>query len=268
MPGADNILYMAQITASGQVKNAQVIYGSSTIRTQVYGTGKLKMVRAWYDKTVAADAPNLTVEYINSNWIRSNVMTAMDWKSPIAHARNTKNTVVDDTTLIPNSAFSVTVADHAGTITGTVTVFVLFDVDYSAVNGIDPELVANGTKVNFIASTGTAITTTANTFARIGSFDTFDPGVTYVVSELTTTAGSSTIGMAFIAFEGLANQLGLNRLIPLISSDAASIVPTNQGTVAITKQSYTLGIIGATALTSVQLPIYIEAIATKNSIGA
>lgn len=259
----DNVLYGATITANGTA-NLQLIYGSATVRSSAYGKAKLKKVQAWAHSSVGTDTPKVTVSYKNNTWTRGNKILAGDFMSPTGHAINTLCSVMDDAQLTPNSAFTVSAKELGGTITGTCTVYCLFTIDYDGVPGFNIEDYAGGCKICFDAEQASSFSTTANVAYRIGSYDLLDPGVQYLLNEVYT---STAVGMCFMILEGLAGQQGLSRLVPLLNSGTV-ISPSLQGSVKITKQSFTLGIIGDTALSSVTVPITLEMMASKNSIVA
>lgn len=259
----DDMLYRATITQGGSVVLDQ-IKGPSTIRAG-YGNAKLVSVRALWHSTNDTDAPEIKVEYKNTNWTRSNKMYAAKFGSETAQARNTYNYVNGHGfALLQNSAFVVSASAVGGTIAGTCTVDVIITVDYSAVESINPDNYA-GCPVTFSMTQAAGVTGNKNQQIRLGSYDILDPGIVYALNEVSTT--NANLGMAYVVLEGIQTQRGLSRIFP-IPYGKTGIVPTILGSVTITKQSFDLSVISDIDITSQVIPIDFEMLASANSIGA
>lgn len=259
----DDMLYRATITQGGSVVLNQ-IKGPSTIRAG-YGNAKLVSVRALWHSTNDSDAPEIKVEYKNTNWTRSNKMYAAKFGSETAQARNTYNFVNGHGfSLLQNSSFVVSASVIGGSISGTCTVDVIITVDYSAVESINPDNYA-GCPVTFSMTQAAGVTGNKNQQIRLGSYDILDPGIVYALNEVSTT--NANLGMAYVVLEGIQTQRGLSRIFP-IPYGKTGIVPTILGSVTITKQSFDLSVISDIDITSQVIPIDFEMLASANSIGA
>lgn len=256
----DDMLYRGIITSNGSIVLDQ-IKGPSTIRAG-YGSPKLICVRALWHSTDDTDAPEIKVEYKNSNWTRSNKLWAGKFGSETAQARNTYNYVnCHNFGLLQNSSFIVS-ATAVGSVTGTCTVDVIVTVDYSAVESINPDNYA-GCPVTFSVSQSAGVSGEAGQQVRLGSYDVLDPGITYALNECST---SVDLGMAYLVLEGIQTQRGLSRIFPL-PVGKTGIVPTILGSVTIVKQSFELSVISDQAITSQTIPLDLEMLASSNSIG-
>lgn len=259
----DDMLYRATITQGGSVVLDQ-IKGPSTIRAG-YGNAKLISVRALWHSTNDTDAPEIKVEYKNTNWTRSNKMYAAKFGSETAQARNTYNYVNGHGfALLQNSSFVVSATNVGGTIAGTCTVDVIVTVDYSAVESINPDNYA-GCPVTFSMTQAAGVTGNKGQQIRLGSYDILDPGIVYALNEVSTT--NANLGMAYVVLEGIQTQRGLSRIFP-IPYGKTGIVPTILGSVTITKQSFDLSVISDIDIASQVIPIDFEMLASANSIGA
>lgn len=259
----DDMLYRATITQGGSVVLNQ-IKGPSTIRAG-YGNAKLVSVRALWHSTNDTDAPEIKVEYKNTNWTRSNKMYAAKFGSETAQARNSYNFVNGHGfALLQNSSFVVSASAIGGTIAGTCTVDVIITVDYSAVESINPDNYA-GCPVTFSMTQAAGVSGNKGQQIRLGSYDILDPGIVYALNEVSTT--NANLGMAYVVLEGIQTQRGLSRIFP-IPYGKTGIVPTILGSVTITKQSFDLSVISDIDITSQVIPIDFEMLASANSIGA
>lgn len=256
----DDMLYRGVITTGGSIV-LQQIKGPSTIRAG-YGNARMVGIRALWRSTSSADAPEIKIEYKNTNWTRSNKLWAGKFGSETAQARNTYNYVnCHGFGLLQNSSFVVS-ATTASTIAGTCTVDVIITVDYDTVPSINPDNYA-GCPVTFSMTQTAGVTGNAGQQVRLGSYDPLDPGITYAINEVST---SEDIGMAYLVVEGIQTQRGLARLFPL-PVGKTGIVPTVLGSVQIVKQSFDLSVISDAAISNKIIPIDIEMLASSNSIG-
>lgn len=257
----DDMLYRGVITSNGTITLNQ-IKGPSTIRAG-YGKPTLVAVKAFWHSTNASDDPQIQIEYKNTNWTRSNRLFAAKFGAETAQARNTYGYVYGHAfQLLQNSSFVVS-ATALGTISGTCTVDVIITVDYDAVPASNPDNYA-GCPVTFPITQAAGVSGDAGTQIRLGSYDILDPGITYMLNEVSTT--NQNLGMAYLVLEGIQTQRGLSRLFPL-PAGKTGIVNTVLGSVQITKQSFELAVISDVDLTSQIIPIYIEMLASSNSIG-
>lgn len=256
----DDMLYRGVITTGGTVVLSE-IKGPSTIRTG-YGNARLIGVRAIFNSTNAADDPDILIEYKNANWTRSNKLWAGKFGSETAQARNTYNYCNGHGfQLLQNSSFIVS-ATTASTIAGTCTVDVIITVDYDAVPSINPDQYA-GCPITFDVNQSAGVTGSAGSQIRLGSYDILDPGITYALNEVSTSAD---IGMGYMVLEGIQTQRGLSRIFPLPKAKTG-IVPTVLGSVQIVKQSFEISIISDKDLSNIMVPIKMEMLASSNSIG-
>ena len=260
----DDMLFRGTATATGAINFSQ-IKGPSTIRAG-YGKARLKSVRAFWNATDPDTDVDVLIDYKNTNWTRSNKLHAAHWGTLTAQARNTYG-VVDchSFEVLMNSAFIIS-GNVSGTIdTGdTVTVDVIVTVDYDAVPSINPDQYA-GCPITFGVTQAAAVSGAAGTQIRLGSYDVLDPGIVYALNEVSTT--NTALGMAYLVFEGIQTQRGLSRILPL-PAGPDGIVPTILGSVEFTKQSFELSVISDTTISGQTIPIYMEMLASANSIGA
>lgn len=257
----DDMLYRATITSNGTVTLNQ-IKGPSTIRAG-YGNPTLVSVRAFWHSTNDADDPQIQIEYKNTNWTRSNRLFAAKFGAETAQARNTYGYVYGHGFgLLQNSSF-VVAATAIGTIAGTCTVDVIITVDYDAVPSSNPDNY-KGCPITFPVTQSAGVSGSAGTQIRLGSYDILDPGITYMLNEVSST--NSNLGMCYLVLEGIQTQRGLSRLFPL-PAGKTGIVNTVLGSVQIVKQSFELSIISDVAITTQVVPLYLEFLASSNSIG-
>lgn len=257
----DDMLYRATITSGGSAVLTQ-IKGPSTIRAG-YGNPTLVSVKAFWHSTNHEDDPEIQIEYKNTNWTRSNRMFAAKFGSETAQARNSYSYVSGHAFgLLQNSSFVVS-ATAAGAIAGTCTVDVIITVDYDAVPSSDPSQY-KGCPITFPLTQQTPVSGAAGAQVRLGSYDPLDPGITYMLNEVSTS--NANLGMAYLVLEGIQTQRGLSRLFPLPYAKTA-IINTVLGSVLITKQSFELSVISDTAIENQTIPLYLEMLASSNSIG-
>lgn len=256
----DSMLYRATITYGATVTLNQIV-GPSTIR-QGYGKAKLVSAQAFYHSTNSADVANIQISFKNNTWVRSTEVVAGDFNNTVSHAKNTKNYVnMHGYDLTENSTFIVTATSlDANAYSGTVTVDLLLTIDYSAIKGINPDEYA-GCPVTFTCTQAASFSASANVLTRLGSYDVLDPGVVYCINEVYST---NVQGMMYVVIGGLQPQAGLTRVIAC--PDVVGIIPSANGSVAFTKQSFDVSILSDVAISSQIVPIKLELLASTNSL--
>ena len=261
MAGRDNVLFGAPIAngaTAGTVIPLSLIYGIENVR-QGYGTPRLKSVKCFFSGYLT-DSNSITngikVEIKNSNWIdsagaiaqRFNMVTALN-KDSLAFMRGRDKVLQPNTSWIINAELPVT-AQAAGYI------WALFEIEYSDVAGIDTEK-TSGSPVMKTCKNAT-VAGSANAPVSIGTFDNLLQGVTYVLSEV--SSNSLNFDGAFLIVEGFSNQKGLMRILPIKATGLAEQI---EGSVYLTKQTYSLSVISATAING-PVSVNLEMIASQN----
>ena len=257
----DTMLYRATITYGATVTLNQII-GPSTIR-QGYGKARLVSAQAFHHSTDADDAnAKIIVEFKNNTWVRSTKLVAGEFNNTVSHARNTKNYMyMHGYQLQENSTFIVTATSLDGSAyDGTVTVDLLLTVDYDAIPSVNPDNYA-GCPITMECTQAAAFSASANVLTRLGSYDILDPGVVYCINEVYST---NVRGMMYVIIGGLQPQGGLVRVLPC--PDVVGICPSILGSVSFTKQSFDVSIISDVAISSQIVPVYLELLASTNSL--
>ena len=265
--GRDNVLYHARMTANvsaGTVVPLAFMKGIENVR-QGYGTAKLKNVRAWYavadTDTNALNAIPVSIK--NSNWVDSAGLSAQKFKGDTALSKGTLAFMRGrDKELLPNTTWTISATMPAWTYNAStapyIDIFVLIEIEYSAVPGINTENTA-GSPVMKQASNASD-TGSANVPVAIGTFDNLLQGITYILSEVSEPIGA--IGTAqFLIVEGFSAQAGLIRIIPIKADGMADQI---EGSVYLTKQTYNLSIISNVALSGTAVTVNMEMIASAN----
>ena len=161
----------------------------------------------------------------NSNWvdeITNLVMTA----AAVSLAENSSNIQKGhDARLTPNSGWNVYFAvDETVTTTAATDVYALIDVDYPSVQAVQNPREANGEPVSMIRKDSITI----NAFGSIGSagwntynVDILKAGYKYLLVEMGGYVPTSAV--TFISLSGAAGQNGLERIIPAITWNLATL---------------------------------------------
>lgn len=258
----DTMLYRTTIAYNSTAILSQIV-GPSTVR-QGYGKARLVSIQAFWHSTSASDtSAKISIDLKNNTWVRSQKLWAGEFNAATSHARNTTNYMYEHGYEVPqNSTFIVQATSlDANAYAGTITVDVLLTIDYDAIASINPDNY-EGCPVTFECTQTTAISGSAGVQIRLGSYDVLDPGVVYCLNEISCP---NVQGMMYVIIGGLQPQQGLIRVIPC-PAIGAKIVPTILGSVAFTKQSFDVSILTDTAVSSQIIPIYLELLASKNSL--
>lgn len=259
MAGRDNVLFGATIPANasaGTVIPLSLMYGVENVR-QGYGTPRLKNIRA-FSNVYGNNTVGIPIEIKNSNWIdsagliaqRFNVDVALN-KDSLAFMRGRDKALMPNTSWIINAKLPATAGGTAG------FVYVLLEIEYSDVAGINPEN-ASGSPV-MKQCVNSSVTGSANVPVSVGTFDNLLQGVTYVISEM-SAIGLNNDG-AFVVVEGFSSQKGLIRIVPVKSTGLADQI---EGSVYLTKQTYNVSVINSSALSSAPVQVFFEMIASQN----
>ena len=270
MAGRDNVLYHTRLVSSavkGQVVPLQILAGVENVR-QGYGSAKLKSVRGMY--AIATTDTNTTItsgipiEIKNSNWVDSAGLVAGNVSEPTDLSSHTLGYMRGrDKALIPNTSWTVNaIMPWAWTYNSTTApyldIYVLFEIEYSDVSGIDTENTIGSPVMKYAVND--SVTGTENVHFNVGSFDNLLQGINYVLSEVSITSGN--VGTAqFSILDGFANQKGLMRIIPVRSSGTAIQIA---GSVYLTKQTYNIGMISNVKLDGTPVQFNMEFIASSN----
>lgn len=260
MAARDNVLFHANVasgTASGTVVPFSMIYGIENVR-QGYGTPILKSARAFYN----GGGSNFTnagipIEIKNSNWIDSAGLVAENFAAAtVLNKDNVSYMRGRDKQLAPNTAWTIAATLPFATNAG-LDMYVLLEIEYSDVAGINAEKASGSPVMKKCANA--SVTISSNTPGSIGSFDNLLQGVTYVLSEV-SIKGNLTTPM-FLVVEGFSNQRGLTRILPMKATGLADQI---EGSVYLTKQTYSLSLIPCVALSAAAVEVQLEMIASSN----
>lgn len=261
MAGRDNVLFMATVnsgTTAGTVIPLSLAYGIENIR-QGYGTAKLKSIRAYYQGGYSSPPNGVPIEIKNSNWVdAAGVIAASFTQETALNKANLDYMRGRDKVLQPNTSWMISATLPANT-NSTMYIYVLIEIEYSDVHGYDANAQL-GSPV-FKRCTNASVTAGANIPTSIGSFDNLLQGVQYILSELSLIAPAANYAAFFVILEGFSNQRGLTRIIPVKSTGLADQI---EGSVILTKQTYNLSVISATALNAAAVTIGMEMIASSN----
>lgn len=261
MAARDNVLFYASAavgTAAGTVVPFSLLYGVENVR-QGYGTARLKSVRAFQVGGGYTQYGGF-VEIKNSNWIDSAGVQSEAFTDATALSKNALNCMPGrDMILQPNSSWTISVTLPSNVASTQVDFYVLLEIEYSDVPGLDPEKRSGAPVVK--QCTNASVTGAANTLVSLGSFDNLLQGVQYVLAEV--AAYGTNVGSAanFLVIEGFSNQRGLVRIVPIKST---GLVDQIEGSVVLTKQTYNLSMIRSVATSSAALTATLELLASAN----
>jgi len=259
MAGRDNVLFAVNVpagTAAGTVLPLSRVYGIENVR-QGYGTARLKSVRALYTATYASGKTPVKINIKNSNWIESAGLIAQKLSEETALNRDSLAFMRGrDKVLMPNTSWMIEAEFSEQAVAGVV--WVLLEIEYSDVPGIDTEKLA-GSPVMKTCKNAT-VAGSANVPVSIGTFDNLLQGTTYVLSEVSSPSFSAGEGGAFLIVEGFSNQKGLTRIFPI---KATGLTDQIDGSVYLTKQTYNLSVIAPVAING-PVAINLEMIASQN----
>lgn len=264
MAARDNVLFHASIASGatvGTVTPLTLLYGVENVR-QGYGTPKLKNIRAVYDGGYSGANVALKINVKNSNWIDGAGLMATQADNAVVLNRNSYNFMRGrDKTLAPNTSWIITAEVVCGTTSAAADVYVLLEIEYSDVPGINTEAAAGSPVYKECKASG--VTGAANVPINLGSFDNFLQGVTYVLAEaaLTEASGVTATAANFLIIEGFSQQRGLTRIIPVSNY---GLVDEIEGSVYLTKQTYNVSIIRSVASSSASYTVGFELVASTN----
>lgn len=263
MAARDNVLFYASVasgTAAGTVIPLSLMYGVENVRTG-YGTPRLKHVRAFYDGVYSSGGNGIPVEIKNSNWIDSAGLVADMIDSGFAIGGETLSFMNGrNKELAPNTSWAIN-ATLPVNAAAAGSIYVIFEIEYSDVPGVDPEKVPAGSPV-MKKCYNASVTAAADTVFSLGSFDNLLTDTTYVLAEASLIAASgSSAAVNILIIEGFSNQRGLIRIIPVRNT---GLVDQIDGSVYLTKQTYNLSMIRSVSTTAAPLTVNLDMIASKN----
>lgn len=264
MAARDNVLFYGSISsgaAAGTVIPLALLHGVENVRTG-YGSAKLQNVRALYTGVYSDTASNLIgipIELKNSNWIDSAGLIAQNAMGATLLDRDSLGFMRGrGKELNPNTAWTINaVLPSASTAAGFV--YVLLEIEYSDVPGFDTDKQPGSPVLKKCENA--SITAAANVLTTIGSFDNLLSGTEYLLSEVSALVGGAANAPQFIVLEGFSNQRGLIRIFVAKTTGLADPI---EGSVKLTKQTYSVGIISATAISAQAVTVRFEMIASKN----
>lgn len=264
MAARDSVLFRATAASgatSGTVVPLSLAYGIENVR-QGYGTPKLKGVYGLFigGGNNYTDTIGIPVEIKNSNWVDSAGLVAARFPALTSCNKDSINYMRGrDKVLQPNTSWTIS-ATLPYTTNGTLDIYVLIDIEYSDVPGVDAEKLAGSPVMK--KCTNASVTVTGGSVANLGSFDNLLQGVTYVLSEASIIKNASNDSVfAFLILEGFSNQRGLTRIIPVRNGGLAEQI---EGSVYLTKQTYNLAIFAVSSLSAASVTVNLEMIASTN----
>lgn len=263
MAARDNVLFHASIasgTTAGTVTPLTLLYGVENVR-QGYGTPKLKHIRAIYDGGYSGTSTGVRVSVKNSNWIDEAGLLAAQADAPISLNRDSYNFLRGrDKVLAPNTSWTIT-ATVTTTTTAAADVYVLLEIEYSDVPGVNAENLAGSPVLKECKNA--SYTAAANVPVSLGSFDNLLQGVTYILAEasLTQDGAPTASGANFIILEGFSQQRGLTRIIPASCYGLADQI---EGSVYLTKQTYNVLLLRSVSNSANAMTVGFEMIASTN----
>lgn len=265
MGARDNVLFQATVasgTAAGTVVPLSLLYGIENVR-QGYGAAKLKGIYGFTHgggSNYNSDSIGVPVEIKNSNWIDAAGLIAQRFNVLTACNKNSLNFMRGrDKALQPNTSWTIAATLPYAT-NGQLDIYVLVEIEYADVPGVDAEKLAGSPVMKKCANS--SVTIAQNAIGNLGTFDNLLQGVTYVLSEASFIKSASADAMCgFLIIEGFSNQRGLSRLIPVRNGGLAEQI---EGSVYLTKQTYNIGYIPVVALSSAAVTAYLEMIASTN----
>lgn len=217
----DSTLFIGVIPAGtyavGDVIPMSVARGPSAIRDG-YGPANLKRMFAIGTGVVAH------ITFKNSNWVdaAANIVPAPG----AAVLSNNSNGVQmgHDADLTPNSTWEVNiVVDEATTTTAAHTMVALIDVDYPSVAAIANPKIEKGIpcSTNRVDSMAVVADGQAALTWTTYNVDILKAGSRYLMASAAFRATTATMG--FFSISGAAGQQGLERIIPVVPSNAANL---------------------------------------------
>ncbi len=258
--GIDTMIYAASFAAATYTKGTIIpmkqIEGPVVVRDG-RGPAKLKRIVAFTDGSPGSgvDLPlNAIVQ--NANWIDSVVNPCHLWTDTMfQNGKAVQNG--GDCPLVVNSGFDVNLeVKLTATSTDAFDAFVLIDIEYGDVPAVaDPER-QTGTPCTYNAEY--AVTNTvAGSVEASGlvwsktSIDIFKAGYKYVMTDAFVDALGSAAGIGFIAITDAASQMGLKRIIPVITDAGFLPLPLLYSEVMVKgPMTLNLAAIGAAAITA------------------
>ena len=261
MAGCDNVLFGAAVasgTAAGTVVPLTLLDGIENVR-QGLGTPKLKNIRFIYDGLYSSGSYGVPVDVKNSAWIDAAGGIAQDWDEATTLNRDSYSFMRGrDKELTPNTSWTIAATIPANT-TAAGNIYVLFEIEYSAVDGVSTEKRAGSPVVKTCSVA--SVSGSANVPFSIGSFDNLLTDTTYLLSEAYCFAPNVASIATFLKIEGFTNQRGLMRIIPVKNTGLADQI---EGSVFMTKQTYNLALIRSGNTSSAAISVRLEMIASKN----
>lgn len=260
MAARDNVLFMgtfAQGAAAGTVVPLSLLYGVENVRTG-YGSAKLQNVRAMFYGGYA-ETIGIPIEIKNSNWIDPAGLTAQNATSVTLLNRDSLGFLRGrGKELAPNTAWTIN-AILPASATNAGTVYVLFEIEYSDVPGFDSEKQPGSSVLKKCENA--SVTASANVPVSLGSFDNLLTGTEYLLAEVSSGIAGANQTPHFIIIEGFSNQRGLIRIIPAMSVGLADQI---EGSVKLTKQTYSVGLIAMANISARPVSVRFEMVASKN----
>ena len=261
MAGRDNVLFSASVassTVAGTVVPLSLAYGIENVR-QGYGTPVLKNVRAFFHGMYGTNIHGVPIEIKNSNWTDAAGVIAQAFSQDTSLGHDSLGFMRGrDKELIPNTSWIIN-AELPATTVSAGKIYVLFEIEYSAVPGLNTEKMS-GSPV-FKKCSNASVTLAADTVGSIGSFDNLLQNIDYYLSEVSVINPEGSNNPFFVILEGFSNQRGLVRIIPAKCTGTADQV---EGSVILTKQTYSVSVLSYSALSAASVIVGFEMIASKN----
>lgn len=261
MAARDNVLFYASVASgatAGTVVPLSLLAGVENVR-QGYGSARLMSVRAFWVGSYSSNGTAIPIEIKNSNWVDSAGLIAQGWTADATLNRDSLGFLRGrGKELAPNTSWIINATLPSNT-TGAGVIYAVIEIEYSDVPGYSTEN-APGSPV-FKTCSATGVTGAANTIINLGSFDNLLQNVNYMISEVSVQGANAAGNATFVVLQGFSNQRGLMRIIPAKHTGLADQI---DGSVILTKQTYSLGLISSGAQSSASVIVGLELVASTN----
>lgn len=224
----DSSLFICDIPAQaysvGDIIPLKCVRGPEVIRSG-YGSALLKRITV--GRMGEADSVVFDVHIRNSNWIDDVISVAPPAQLTSFDENSTQVQDGHNCPMQVNSSWYIYAkCIFAGTVASASSIFALIDIDYPSVaNVADPRA-----EQGFPTSIELDMTTVANSVGSLSggvgvstvNVDILKAGYRYLLSDVYVRAPSNG-SVAFLSISGAAGQNGLERIIPIFTTNSAAL---------------------------------------------
>ena len=258
--GIDTMVFAASFAAAtytkGTIVPMKLIEGPVVVRDG-RGPAKLKRIVSFTDGSPGSGVSmplNAIVQ--NANWIDA-VVNPCHLYTDVMFQNGKAVQNGGDCPLVVNSGFDVNLEIKANaTSTSAFDAFVLIDIEYGDVPAVaDPEKQA-GTpctveKEYAIMNTASGSVEASGIVWSSTSIDIFKAGYKYVLTDAFVDSLTSNAGIGFLSITDAASQMGLKRIIPLVTDAGFLPLPLLYSEVMVKgPMTLNLAAIGSAAITA------------------